>query len=45
MERFAKQFPFEKMITHRMNLEEVIKNIGLVLDPNKCMKVEVIPNT
>jgi len=44
MDRFSKQFPFEKMITHRMSLPEVIKNIGIVLDPNKCMKVEVIPH-
>jgi threonine dehydrogenase-like Zn-dependent dehydrogenase len=44
MDRFAKQFPFEKMITHKMSLEEVIKKIGLVLDPTKCMKVEVVPH-
>lgn len=44
MDRYAKQFPFEKMITHKMSLEEVIKKIGLVLDPTKCMKVEVVPH-
>ena len=44
MDKFASQFPFEKLISHRMNLEEIVENMSIVTDPNKCMKVEVIPH-
>jgi threonine dehydrogenase-like Zn-dependent dehydrogenase len=44
MQAHADRFPFEKLITHRMNLDEIVKNMGIVLDPHKCMKVEVVPN-
>lgn len=44
MEKYSGKFPFEKLISHRMNLDEIVKNMEIVLDPNKCMKVEVIPH-
>jgi len=44
MERYLNQFPFEKLISHKMSLDEIVKNIDIVIDPNKCMKVEVIPH-
>jgi threonine dehydrogenase-like Zn-dependent dehydrogenase len=43
MDRFSSQFQFEKLISHRMNLEEIVENMSIVTDPNKCMKVEVMP--
>lgn len=44
MQKHARQIPFERLITHRMSLEEVAKDMGIVTDPEKCMKVEVIPH-
>ncbi len=44
MQVHAARFPFSKMITHTMDLDEVIRNMGIVLDPHRCMKVEVAPN-
>lgn len=44
MNKYKDQFPFEKMISHKMSLEELVENMGIVTDPDKCMKVEVIPN-
>jgi L-iditol 2-dehydrogenase len=44
MEKFSSQFPFDKLISHKMSLEEIIKNMDIVIDPNKCMKVEVVPH-
>ena len=44
MNKYKDQFPFEKMISHKMSLEELVENMDIVTDPNKCMKVEVIPN-
>lgn len=43
LERYSGQFPFEKLISHRMSLNEIVKHMDIVLDPNKCMKVEVVP--
>jgi L-iditol 2-dehydrogenase len=44
MQKHSRQYPFDKLITHRFSLEEIVKNMGIVLDPNKCMKVEVVPH-
>jgi len=44
MNKYSSQFPFEKMISHKMSLDELVKNMNIVTDPNKCMKVEVIPH-
>jgi threonine dehydrogenase-like Zn-dependent dehydrogenase len=43
MQAHKDRFPFDKLITHRMSLPEIVKDMAIVLDPNKCMKVEVIP--
>lgn len=43
MQKYSNQFPFEKLISHKMNLDEIVKNMDIVIDPNKCMKVEVVP--
>ena len=44
MNKYSNQFPFEKLISHKMSLDELVKNMNIVTDPNKCMKVEVIPD-
>ncbi len=44
MDKHASRFPFEKLISHRMNLEEIVENMDIITDPNKCMKVEVVPH-
>jgi len=44
MDKFTAQFSFEKLISHKMNLEEIIENMNIITDPNKCMKVEVVPH-
>jgi L-iditol 2-dehydrogenase len=44
MQKHASRFAFEKLITHRMSLEEIIKDMSIVLDPTRCMKVEVVPH-
>ena len=44
MERHSDRFPFDKMLSHEMSLDEIVKNMDIVLDPNKCMKVEVMPH-
>jgi L-iditol 2-dehydrogenase len=43
MRKHGDRFAFNKLITHTMSLEEVVKDIGIVTDPNKCMKIEVVP--
>lgn len=44
MHRYSNQFPFEKMISHQMSLEELVNNMDIVTDPNKCVKVIVVPH-
>jgi L-iditol 2-dehydrogenase len=44
MDEYSNQFLFEKMISHKVSLEELVKNMEVVTDPNKCMKVVVIPH-
>jgi threonine dehydrogenase-like Zn-dependent dehydrogenase len=44
MEVHADRFPFSKLITHKLDLEGITKSMGIVRDPHKCMKVEVVPN-
>ena len=44
MHAHADRFPFEKLITHRFSLPELVKEMSIVTDPNKCMKVEVLPH-
>jgi L-iditol 2-dehydrogenase len=44
MDSFSDQFPFEKLITHEMSLNEIVSNMDIVTDPNRCMKVVVVPH-
>ncbi len=40
----ADRYPFGSLISHRLGLDELAENMGLVVDPNECMKVEVVPH-
>ena len=44
MQRHSDRFPLHKLISHRMSLAEIVTNMKIVQDPNKCMKVEVVPH-
>jgi len=44
MKRYTNQFPFDKLISHQFSLNELVNNMNIVTDPNKCMKVVVIPH-
>jgi L-iditol 2-dehydrogenase len=44
MHAHADRFPFEKLITHRLSLAELVKDMSIVTDPDTCMKVEVLPH-
>jgi L-iditol 2-dehydrogenase len=44
MQRHGERYPLENLISHRMGLAEIVKEMKIVQDPNKCMKVEVVPH-
>jgi len=44
MEKHAARYPFASLISHRMGLEELVRDMGIVADPEACMKVEVVPH-
>jgi L-iditol 2-dehydrogenase len=44
MEAHADRFPFGSLISHRMGLDELAAQMSIVVDPNACVKVEVVPN-
>ena len=44
LKRYENQFPFEKLISHKMSLKEVVKDMDIALDPNKSMKSVVVPH-
>ncbi len=44
MERHADRFPFASLISHRMGLDELVADMGVVVDPEACMKVQVVPH-
>ena len=37
------RYNFASLISHRMNLDELAAQIGIVTNPNACVKVEVVP--
>ncbi len=39
-----REYPFPELISHRMSLDEVVTDLEIVQDPNRCMKVEVVPH-
>jgi threonine dehydrogenase-like Zn-dependent dehydrogenase len=44
MGRHADRFPFASLISHRMGLDELVADMGVVVDPEACMKVQVVPH-
>jgi threonine dehydrogenase-like Zn-dependent dehydrogenase len=38
------RYNFASLISHRMNLDELAAQIGIVTNPNACVKVEVVPH-
>jgi len=44
MDRFSDQSPFGELITHEMSLNEIVNGMEIVTDPNRCMKVVVVPH-
>jgi threonine dehydrogenase-like Zn-dependent dehydrogenase len=44
MGRHADRFPFASLISHRMGLDELVADMSVVVDPEACMKVQVVPH-
>jgi threonine dehydrogenase-like Zn-dependent dehydrogenase len=44
MQRHADRAPLQELISHRMSLAEIVEDMEIVQDPNKCMKVQVVPH-
>ncbi len=44
MERHADRFPFASLISHRMGLDELAADMGVVVNPDECVKVQVVPH-
>ncbi|MBO3754100.1 MAG: hypothetical protein FGF53_04390 [Candidatus Brockarchaeota archaeon] len=43
MKKYSGQFPFEKMISHRLSLDELVRNMHIVVNHDECVKVVVTP--
>ncbi len=44
MQRHSDRFELHELISHQMSLDEIVTDMEIVQDPNKCMKVEVVPH-
>ena len=44
MQRHSDRFAFHELISHQMSLDEAVTDMEIVQDPNRCMKVEVVPH-
>jgi len=44
MEKHAARYPFPSLISHRMGLEGLVRDMGIVVNPDACVKVEVVPH-
>ncbi len=44
MQRNSERYPLDKLISHQLNLEEIVDQMKITEDPNRCMKVEVVPH-
>lgn len=44
LQQQQKNYNFASLISHQFNLEELLENMGIVTDPNACVKVEVVPH-
>ena len=40
----AARYPFASQISHRLSLDELVAQMGVVTNPNECVKVEVVPH-
>ena len=38
------RYPFASLISHRMGLDELVAKMGVVTNPNECVKVQVVPH-
>jgi len=38
-------YRFPSLISHRLSLDELVDQMEIVTDPNKCVKIEVVPHT
>jgi threonine dehydrogenase-like Zn-dependent dehydrogenase len=45
LQKQQSRYPFASLISHRMGLDELAANMEVVTDPNRCVKVEVVPHT
>lgn len=44
LQQQQKNYRFASLITHRFGLGELVNNMGIVTDPNECVKIEVVPH-
>ena len=44
MQKHAPRYPFASLISHRMGLEELAGSMGIVVNPDECVKVQVVPH-
>ena len=44
LQQQAARYPFASLISHRMGLDELAAKMGVVTNPNECVKVEVVPH-
>ena len=44
MEKYSPEYNFASLISHRMSLDDVVKNMAIVTKPEECVKVEVVPD-
>ncbi len=44
MGKHASRYPFASLISHRMGLAQLARDMAIVVDPSRCVKVEVVPN-
>lgn len=44
LQQQSNRYDFASLITHRMGLEELVKNFGTVTKFDECVKIEVVPH-
>jgi threonine dehydrogenase-like Zn-dependent dehydrogenase len=44
MDRHAGRFPFGSLISHWMGLDELVEGMGVIVNPDECVKVQVVPH-
>lgn len=43
LQQQQRNYRFQSLITHRFSLDELVQKMGIVTDPNACVKIEVVP--